>query len=115
MAQAAGSHVLVEVLGFEGCPNTEPTRETVERLVAELGVEAEVHSVDVPDPDTAERLRFLGSPSVHVNGRDVEPGADERGEFSLGCRVYRTNAGASGEPREQWIRDALTRAVTTST
>ncbi len=92
MTQPANRPIEVEVLSFEGCPNAEPARETVERLVAELGIEAEVRGVDVPDPETAERLRFLGSPTVHVNGRDVEPSADERGEFSFSCRVYRTDA-----------------------
>jgi hypothetical protein len=42
-----------------------------------------------------------------VNGQDVEPGADERHDYALSCRVYRTGAGITGEPEERWLRDAL--------
>ena len=52
----------------------------------------------VSDLEAAERLRFLGSPTVRVHGRDIEPGADKRTDFALSCRVYRTDAGLAGEP-----------------
>ena len=51
--------------------------------------------------------RFLGSPTIRVNGRDIEPGADARSEFTLACRVYRTDSGFSGQPDDRWLRDAL--------
>jgi len=63
--------------------------------------------VDVPDLETAETHRFLGSPTIRVNGRDVEPGAEERSEFVISCRVYRTDGSFKGEPDERWLRDAL--------
>ena len=59
-------------------------------------------------PDDAERLRFLGSPSVRVNGHDVEPGADERTTFMFACRLYRTPEGLAGQPASEWVRAALT-------
>jgi hypothetical protein len=64
----------------------------------------------VPDADAAVALRFLGSPTVRVDGHDVEPGADERRDFVLACRVYQTDQGTAGEPDEAWIRAALKRA-----
>ena len=107
MTQPANRPIEVEVLSFEGCPNAEPARERVKRLVAEASMNAEIRSVDVPDPETAEQLRFLGSPSVRVAGRDVEPGAAERTDFVLSCRVYRTGEATSGVPSEESIRAAL--------
>ena len=109
------SRPLVEILYFEDCPNHQPARALVERIATELRVEPEIHVVDVPNADAAIQLRFLGSPTVRVNGRDVEPGAEERGEFALSCRVYRTEHGFSGQPEERWIRDALTEAATRGT
>lgn len=100
----------VEILYFEGCPNHEPARSLVERIAADLEVEPEVDLVEVPDLDAATELRFLGSPTVRVNGRDVEPGAERRREFVLSCRVYRTERGFSGQPAEAWIRQALANA-----
>ena len=98
----------VEVLTFEGCPNAAAARELVERVVAESRVEAEVAYADVPDPEAAGRLRFLGSPTIRVDGRDIEPGADERTEYVLACRIYRTDEGIAGVPDDRWLRDALT-------
>ena len=77
----------VEILYFEDCPNYEEARTLVERVAAELRIEPEIETVEVEDAETARRLRFLGSPSVGVDGRDVEPGADARTEFFLSCRV----------------------------
>jgi len=97
----------VEVLTFAGCPHADPALELVTRVVDELGVGADVRRVDVPDSEAAAAQRFLGSPTIRVNGRDVEPGADQRSGFALSCRVYRTDVGFSGQPDERWLRDAL--------
>ncbi len=97
----------VEVLYFEGCPNHGHARALVERVAAELQVEPVLALIEVPDLEAAKRLRFLGSPSVRIDGRDVEPGADARQEFVYSCRVYRTGQGFAGRPDEAWIRSAL--------
>jgi hypothetical protein len=72
----------VEILYVEGCPNHEPARELVERLARQLRIEPEIQLVEVADPDRAVALRFLGSPTVRVNGVDVEPGAQDRRDFA---------------------------------
>ena len=61
----------------------------------------------MPDPETAQKLRFLGSPTVRIAGQDVEPGAAARTDFALSCRLYRTDAGLQGQPDERWVRAAL--------
>ena len=98
---------LVEVLTFSGCPHAEPALELVERVLADTGIAATVRRIDVPDNETAAAERFLGSPTIRVNGRDVEPGNHERDQYVLACRVYRTDHGVQGEPDERWLRDAL--------
>jgi len=96
--------VVVEILYFEGCPHYAEARDSVERVSGELGLSPEIRLVRVADIAAAERLRFLGSPTVRVNGHDVEPGADERGDFAFSCRVY---AAGAGVPDERLLRDAL--------
>ena len=100
---------VVEILYFDGCPNYEAARAMVERVSGALGLEAELRLVNVPDEKTARRLRFLGSPTIRVAGRDVDPQAREREEYALSCRVYRTASGFAGQPEERWVRDALER------
>jgi hypothetical protein len=97
----------VEILTFEGCSNASCARELVDRLLAETSAESGLGEVEVEDADDAVRLRFLGSPTTRVDGRDVELGADERTQYVYACRVYRTPPGASGVPDEAWLRDAL--------
>ncbi len=102
----------VDVLYFEGCPNHEQARAIVERVAADMSVTPEIHLVEVPDAEAAPEMRFLGSPSIRVDGRDVEPGADERESFVFACRVYRAERGFTGQPEERWIREALAEAAT---
>ena len=98
------------MLAFEGCPHAEPALALVRRLLAETGVGGTVRRVDVPDAEAATAQRFLGSPTIRVNGRDIEPGVRERDQYVLSCRIYRTDSGIAGEPDEQWLREALSAA-----
>ena len=100
---------LVEVLYFDGCPNLEPTVALVERLCGDLAIEPDLRLVSVSDHAAAARLRFLGSPTVRIGGKDVEPYADERTDFALSCRVFATDAGFARQPDERWVHDALLR------
>lgn len=101
------SKTVIEILTFGGCPNRERAFELVSEVVAEVGCDTDVRLIDVPDAEAAERTRFLGSPTIRVNGRDIEPGAEERREYVLSCRVFRTDAGLTGEPDRRWLHDAL--------
>ncbi len=109
-ATAAGGP-LVEILYFDGCPNHEAAIALVERVGRELGIKPNVQLVNVPDEEVAQRLRFLGSPTIRVGGVDVDPQSEERDDYALSCRVFRTEAGFSGQPDERWVRDALLREV----
>ncbi|MGH3706039.1 MAG: DF family (seleno)protein, partial [Agromyces sp.] len=73
------------------------------------GVEAEVELRRVESIDAAEDERFLGSPSVRIDGHDVDPGAHARSDFGLKCRLYRSDEGTSRLPPERWITAALQR------
>jgi hypothetical protein len=97
----------VEVLSFAGCPHTGPAIQLVERVAAELGIEPDLRRIDVQDEEQAKQLRFLGSPSIRVNGRDIERGADERVDYVFSCRVYRSESGLTGAPDERSVREAL--------
>jgi hypothetical protein len=65
-------------LYFDGCANREPVLERLRELVARQATDAEMVPHRVETDEEARRLRFLGSPTVRVDGRDVEPGADVR-------------------------------------
>lgn len=63
--------------------------------------------MSAPNSESTLRSSFLGSPSIRVDGRDIEPGAQARTDYVLSCRLYRTEDGTSGQPDERLLRDAL--------
>ena len=74
----------IEVLLSPGCIHAEEAVFLVKNTVAELRLEAEVHEIMVETEEKARELRFLGSPSIRLDGRDIEPGAMDRRDHSLG-------------------------------
>jgi len=64
---------MIEVLYFSGCPNHEPTVALAREVVRELGLEAELREIPVETAEDAELLRFVGSPSIRVNGGTSSP------------------------------------------
>ena len=104
----------VEVLYFDGCPNHEALLPHLRELLESSGAGADIELVRVEDPVAAERERFLGSPTVRVDGEDVEPGAADRTDFGLKCRLFSTPDGLRGAPADEWVLDALQRSATRS-
>ncbi len=98
--------MLVEVLYFDGCPGHERVLPTVRILAGRVGAEVALRRVETTEEAAA--TAFLGSPTVRVNGVDVEPGAATRTDYGLKCRLYRTPDGLSGLPTETWMSDAIT-------
>jgi hypothetical protein len=107
--------IRIEILAREDCPNRGMALAVVERVVDETGVPAEIEVVDVDSDEDAESYRMLGSPTVFVDGRDVDPEPGAYIDFSADDRIYRTVRGPSGWPEAEWIRDALLRAVAQTT
>lgn len=60
--------------------------------------------------EQAEQARFLGSPTVRINGVDVDGSAVGRTDYGLKCRLYVTPEGRQHAPPEAWIRAALRRS-----
>lgn len=95
--------MIVEMLHTEGCPHAEEYLPRLRRLVAATGVCDPVRVRTVTDREQAHRERFLGSPTVRVDGRDVDPGAGSRRDYALSCRLYRGPSGVSGMPPDEWV------------
>ncbi len=106
---AGPSGIEVEVLYIEGCPGHRALLPELRRLLDGEGIATEIGLREIEDGADAERERFLGSPTVRVDGEDVEPGAAERTDFGFKCRLYRERGALSKAPPTAWIRAALRR------
>ncbi len=99
----------IELLYFDGCPSYEALLPKLRKLLEREGIEDEIDLRQVEALDAAEDENFLGSPTVRIDGKDVEPGADRRDDFGLKCRLYRSSEGTSGLPPESWLVEAIRR------
>lgn len=99
----------VELLWFADCANHEAARTLLQEVVAEVAPGTPIHDVDATEPKVAERLRFPGSPTIRIDGRDVDPGYVDPGDYTPRCRLYRTTEGLRGLPDRAWIEEALQR------
>lgn len=103
--------ITVELLYFEGCPSYKAFLPRLHALLAESGLDTAVVERLVDSDDAAQQERFLGSPTVRIDGLDVEAGAAHRSDYGSKCRLYATPGGLHGTPPDEWVLDALTRAA----
>ncbi len=97
----------VEVLYFDGCPTYVAAEKAVREALAEEGIEAGAELVAINTDEEARELRFPGSPTIRVDGRDLFP-VPERAEYALGCRMYATPQGLKGSPTVEMLKEVLT-------
>ena len=90
------ARAVIEVLYSGGCPNHAPFVARLAALLAELGVDEPICEVRVETDAEARTLRFLGSPTLRVDGVDVEPGVSDRTGYALQCRLYPDGFPADG-------------------
>jgi hypothetical protein len=80
--------VKVEVLYVAECPSHPAAVKLVKEVLVAEGVAAEIHEVLVRDEGMAGELRFCGSPTIRINGRDVAGESQKTKSFALSCRLY---------------------------
>jgi hypothetical protein len=100
----------VEILYFSGCPNHLPAVDRVREVLQQEGTPADMVEVEVKDAAAAQQAGFLGSPTIRVDGQDVEPAARAAGVFGMMCRTYVEGGRRSGVPSPEWIRAAVREA-----
>lgn len=97
----------IELLWFDGCPNHDAARAMLHDVVEDLAPGTPIGDIDASDPDVAAANRFPGSPTIRVDGRDVDPAFVDPGDYTPRCRLYWTADGLRGLPERAWIEEAL--------
>ena len=101
----------IELLYFEGCPNHEPAMKILRQALDSLGRQDRIDEIQVSTQSEAEAIRFVGSPSIRINGWDVEPWARNAKVFGLSCRTYVHGSQHSGVPSRELVRGAIMEAI----
>ncbi len=77
----------VRFLYYQECPSYEQAFDRLREVMAEEGISGEVEVIEVETEERARELRFVGSPTVRVDGQDIDPPGGPR--YGLTCRAYR--------------------------
>ncbi len=97
----------IDLYYWEGCPSYPEALALLESVIADRGLGVEVALHEVKTDDEAVALRFPGSPTIRVDGRDVDP-VGAAGRPALNCRIYRLPDGrVSPVPSREQLEEAL--------
>jgi hypothetical protein len=107
-----GSVLQIDFFYFEECPSHEQALERLRKVVTDEDVDAEISVTEVRTDEQAQDLEFAGSPTILVEGRDIDPHL-ELPNYALTCRAYQTEDGRiTALPSEDMIRRTV-KAVAT--
>jgi len=100
----------IQFLYFEGCPNHQKAYDLLIDILKERRIAAEVERIQITDDEDAARQRFVGSPTIRVDGVDIESIPEDR-PYAKTCRVYVVDGAMSGTPSKRMIHEALWQAM----
>ena len=100
------------VLGiFSHRPNHLPALEMLREILDSLWRKDQIHQVEVHTQAEAEAIRFVGSPSIRINGSDIEAWARTAKDVGLSCRTYLDGPEYLGVPPRELLRRAIMEGI----
>ena len=100
----------IQLFYFDGCTSYERALQQLKDAMKEEGIKEEVELVRIITEQDVKKYSFLGSPTVHINARDVDKEAFLRRDYGMKCRLYWTDIGHRAIPSEEMMREALREA-----
>jgi hypothetical protein len=94
----------IEFLYFEQCPSYKQALANLKAALAETKAQADLKIINVRSEAQAERVAFQGSPSIRINGKDLD-GRDEGSSY--GCRIYQVGDKVTAVPSKEYIKARL--------
>ena len=97
--------MVIEVFYVPGCPNHQPAIDSLKDVLRSATIDSPIQEIAVTDEAMASRLKFPGSPTVRIDGSDVESNHQE--SYGLACRLY---SNGTGVPSREILERALAQA-----
>ena len=94
----------IEFMYFEGCPSYKQSLKNLKEALIELDINEAVKLINVKSPEQAKELSFYGSPTIKIDGLDLE---GRKRDFSYSCRLYNIAGKLIGVPTKDYIREKL--------
>jgi hypothetical protein len=103
--------VRIELYFWAGCPSLPETEALLREVLEDAAIDAAVEPIEVRTQEEADALGFVGSPTIRIDGRDVDEEGAARSRPSLTCRIYTTEEGTvSPVPTRSQLERALSLA-----
>ena len=99
----------VELYYFADCPSWQLAREHLEHALQLEQLSVQVEAILVADSADVQLKRFIGSPTIRIDGVDIEGSGAETQGYAYGCRVYAEGTRTAGWPSVKQVRRALQR------
>jgi len=101
---------VVEILYTDACPFWKETLRALKEVMKELNLDIAVRKTKIANEEEAKRYRFPGSPTVRINGVDIDPAAKETVGY-IGCRIYSYKGRTYEYPPREMIISAFKRLM----
>lgn len=97
----------LELLYLAGCPHHDEAVDLVNSVLEAEGIPAEVQQILIRDRQDADAHSFPGSPTVRVNGQDIERISATGLDIGFACRTYVVDGKMLGVPPRSWLEEAI--------
>jgi len=97
----------IGIFFIEGCPGVLPAAKHIKEVIAEESIDAEISLILIETPEDARQLHFTGSPTVRINGIDIETNIKDIKDYALRSRLYTIDGKNSDYPSKDMIRNAI--------
>lgn len=101
----------IELLYYPECPSHERALELIQQVLAEEGQHAEIEVIRIDTQEQAQAHRFIGSPTIRINGHEIQPQPNL--PYRLTCRTFVHEDGRlSPLPSLATIKQAIRQTLT---
>jgi hypothetical protein len=81
---AMSEHILIEALFAPSCGSREATLLMIDKLTRDQSVTINLKETTISSIQEAKTAKFLGSPSIRINGKDIELELIEKTDYGFG-------------------------------
>ena len=96
----------IDFLYYDDCPHYPEALDVLKEVLSEEHIETDVNMIRVANVDEAQQLKFVGSPTIRINGEDVEPEIEQHTDYHGHCRMYLYRGQLFSWPPKEMLQDA---------
>lgn len=100
----------IQFLFYKECPSYKLAYINLEEALKEEEIEEWIQIIKVENEQEAKNLQLSGSPTIRINGIDIDPASINTKNYGIHCRNYSINGKSTGWPDKVLIKQAIQKA-----